>query len=326
MTKPEFALALDFGGTKLATAVVFVPDGSLLGYQKVRTPADSGAQASLELILNTAEKSLKDSGIPREKITGGGISFGGPVSPDGKHVIRSMHIKGWENYPLAKVAAEHFGFPFRMGNDGNVAALGEWFYGSRGEPHYFMYIQISTGIGGGFILNGEILQGQGMAGEVGHQKVQYVNEAAFPCACGSKGCIEAVASGWALARDAKSLIESTEDCPVFREQVSKMGEISAKPLIQAARRGDPSASDIVDYAFKCFALSLSNAIVLFDLEEIVIGGGVAVNSWDLLEPILTHSIPEFLPTEMRGKTKIRMSSLNGTETLLGAAKLSELAD
>ena len=326
MTKPEYALALDFGGTKLATAVIFVPDGSLLGYQKARTPADAGAQASLELILNTAEKSLKESGISREKITGGGISFGGPVSPDGKRVIRSMHIKGWENYPLAKVAAKHFGFPFRMGNDGNVAALGEWFYGSRGEPHYFMYIQISTGIGGGFILNGEILQGQGMAGEVGHQKVQSVNETAFPCACGSKGCIEAVASGWALARDAKSLIESTEECPVFREQVSKMGEISAKPLIEAARKGDPSASDIIDYAFKCFALSLSNAIVLFDLEEIVIGGGVAVNSWDLLEPILAHSIPEFLPTEMRGKTKIRMSSLKGTETLLGAAKLSELAD
>ncbi|MHC1772887.1 MAG: ROK family protein [Flexilinea sp.] len=317
----KYALALDFGGTKLATAVVRIGDGELSGYQKVTTPAAMGADACLGLIMRTAEQSLIKSAIPLEKIKGAGISFGGLVSADGSLVLKSMHVEGWNNYPLPKYVSDYFHLPVRMGNDGNVAALGEWHYGSHAKPDHFMYIQISTGIGGGFILNRELYLGQGMGAEVGHQKVQFDETSAYPCACGSKGCIEAVASGWALARDAKKLSEQSKIGSIFDRAVKETGECSAKTLVYAARMGDPDAVLRVKTAFKSFALTLSNAITLLDFEEIVIGGGVAVNSWDFLEPILNEKVPEFLSTNLRGRTTIRLSKLKGTETLLGAAKL-----
>lgn len=317
----KYALALDFGGTKLATAVVRVADGGIFGYQKVSTPAAMGADACLDLILHTADKSLTESAIPVEKIKGAGISFGGLVSADGSLVLKSMHVEGWENYPLPKYVSDYFHLPARMGNDGNVAALGEWHYGSYAKPDHFMYIQISTGIGGGFILNRKLYLGQGMGAEVGHQKVQFDETSAYPCACGSRGCIEAVASGWALARDAKKLNEQNKKGSIFDQAVKETGECSAKTLIYAARKGDPDALFIVTTAFRSFALALSNSIALLDFEEIVIGGGVAVNSRDFLEPILNEKVPEYLSINLRGRTAIRFSKLKGTETLLGAAKL-----
>lgn len=319
-----YVLALDFGGTKLATAVVRVADGELFGYQKVSTPASMGAEASLSLILQTAESSLEKSLVPSDKIRGAGISFGGPVSADGSKVVLSMHVKGWDNYPLPALVSDHFHLPVRMGNDGNIAALGEWYYGSKAFPDHFMYIQISTGIGGGFILNRKLYAGQGLGAEVGHVKVRFEDADAYPCACGSYGCIESVASGWALARDAKRLFEVVSKESIFYQTAKEIGECSARTLVIAARKGDQDALSIIRSAFCSFALSLSDAITLLDMEEIVIGGGVAVNSWDLLEPILKEKIPNFLQTNLRGRTKIRLSQLNGTETLLGAAKLLDI--
>lgn len=319
--KADHALALDFGGTKLAAAVIRIADGDMLAYRKTATPAAQGAEASLQRMIEIAAESLRESALPMDRFRGAGISFGGMVSPDGSRVVRSMHVKGWEDMPLPQRISDHFHLPAAMGNDGNVAALGEWRYGSGGQPDPFIYIQISTGIGGGLILNRKIFCGQGMGAEIGHLKVQFDPAASFPCACGSRGCIEAVTAGWALEREAKRLAAQAPAGSLFQRAMRETNECSAKTLAHAVRLGDAQAKTVLKHAFTSFALTLSDLMALLDPQEIVLGGSVAVNSWDLLEPILNEKLPGFLPANWGQRTAIRKSGLNGTETLLGAAQL-----
>ncbi len=323
-SQTDHALALDFGGTKLAAAIVRLADGELIAYRKTATPAAAGAEASLQRMVKIAEESLRESMLPMARLRGAGISFGGMVAPDGSRVVRSMHVKGWEDMPLPQRISDHFHLPAAMGNDGNVAALGEWRYGSGGQPDPFIYIQISTGIGGGVILNRKIFCGQGMGAEIGHLKVQFDpehSESSEPCACGSRGCIEAVAAGWALEREAKKLAAQADEGTLFQRVMRETNECSAKTLVQAVQLGDTGAKAVLDHAFTSFALTLSDLMVLLDPQEIVLGGSVAVNAWDLLEPILTEKLPGFLPANWGQRTAIRSSRLKGTETLLGAAQL-----
>lgn len=319
----KYTLAFDFGGTKLATAIVQNDTGEISGYRKVATPAKEGADACLKAIVDTAKGSLSDANLVEKDMLGVGISFGGPVSADGKTVIRSMHVKGWDHYPLPSIISEAFDLPAFMGNDGNIAALGEWAYGSLRKPSYFGYVQISTGIGGGVIADRKLYQGNGLAVEVGHMKVPDAINARHTCACGSSGCIESIASGWAFARDAIALYQTAPSDSVFHKLIEAGNDFSAKTLIDAARNGDEAAKRIITNAFHSFADAMSNLIVLFDLEEIVIGGGIGSNAFDILGPILAENNCSGIPSDFTNRCSIRVSTLKGRETLLGAAELAK---
>jgi len=296
-----YVLAVDFGGTKLAAAVVDVARGELVVPARCPTPA-GGAEASLAALIALAQAALRQSPGP---VTAIGISFGGPVSADRRTVLRSMHVGAWEGIPLPARLSAILGLPAAMDNDGNLAALGEWTFGARRGVRSLLYIQVSTGIGAGWVLEGQVYRGQGLAGEFGHLTVMPDGPR---CSCGKRGCVESLASGWALARDGQARLGG--EPPPDAEQV-----------LVAARAGNPVAQAIVRRAFTALGQGIAAAITLLDPELVVLGGGVA-RAEDWMRPLVMMALADYLPPMLQGRTRLEFSPLHGSETLLGAALLA----
>jgi glucokinase len=321
MTQPQsYALAFDFGGTKLAAGLVNLASGEILNLIRLPAPSAQGAEACLQAMVDTGTAILQSTNIPRREILGIGISFGGLVSKDRRTVIKSMHVKNWDEFPLPDRLSMLFELPTFMDNDGNAAALGEWTFGAGKGCRNMLYVQVSTGIGSGLILSNQIFRGESLAGEFGHMTV-------IPdgpdCACGKKGCIESLASGWALKKyTLEAFQKAPHTSPLFELGSINPDSIDAELLIHAYRKGDKQAVEIINRGFEYLGLGISNAIALFDPQVVVLGGGVT-RAWDVMFPIVKAALEKYLPPIFRdGRVRLEHSVLNGSETLLGAAMLT----
>ena len=311
-------LVFDFGGTKLATAVVDSLSGEIYAQVRRPTPAREGAAASLEAIYQAGREALANTPAPQRQVSGIGISFGGPVSRDRRKVLRSMHIAEWESYDLVAQVEASFGRPAFMDNDANAAALGEWQFGAGQGATDLVYIQVSTGIGAGMILSSQVYRGSGLAGEFGHLTVM---EDGPICSCGNHGCVESLSSGWAIARDGRELLASGAETLLSDMSGGKPDRLTAEMVLLACQAGDPAACAITQRAFRYLALGMANLITLIDPQIIVLGGGVT-QSQQAMQESLAAALPEFLPPLFAGHTQVAFSRLNGLETLLGAALLT----
>ena len=313
-------LAFDFGGTKLAAAVIDSHSGEIIAYQRQRTPARQGAQTSFDSIVQAGQAVLAESSIDRQALLGIGISFGGPVSDDRQTVVRSLHIQDWDQVDLPNQLSAIFDRPAYLENDGNAAALGEWRFGKGNQVNNMLYIQVSTGIGSGLILDHKLYRGSGLAGEFGHLTVLPDGP---KCVCGKYGCVESLASGWAIARDGRLLLEK---CPTdgLLHQLCQGDpvQLDAEIVIQAYRRGDSSVRPLVEQAFTYLGIGIANAISLLDPQIVVLGGGI-IRSKDIIEPVLEAALKRYCPPMFLSPPRFRIeySTLNGIETLLGASQL-----
>jgi glucokinase len=269
-------------------------------------------------MFDMGKRALKECGLVVPARVG--ISFGGPVSNDRKEVLMSCHITDWEGIPLPKLAREAFKCPARMDNDANVAALGSWYFDAHCEPENMIYIQVSTGIGSGLILNRKLFRGGGIAGEIGHITV-------IPdgpkCVCGKRGCLESLCAGWAIARDGREALDNaSKESTLYQLCQGDPLKIDAQLLIQAARKGDSKANAIINKAFTALGIAIANVITLFDPQVIMLGGGITNAESEMrkvLDPVITRELyPPF-----KGRYKLQFSHLDGKETLLGAALLYE---
>jgi glucokinase len=317
----DLVLALDFGGTKLAAAVVD------LGKEKIvspvirqQTPVSEGARGSLQAMIACGTKALASFDRPQSVKTVG-ISFGGPVSNDRKNVLLSNHVAHWDGAPLVDQISEAFQRPAAMDNDGNVAALGEWWFGGHRDVDNLVYIQISTGVGGGFILGRKPYRGSGLAGEPGH----YVVDVGGPtCSCGRQGCLESVCSGWAIARDGReALSKDPGECPTLaRLSQNKLEAVNAAMIFEACRTLDPACLTIVRKALNNLAVMVVNLITCLDPQVVVLGGGLT-RSRDIFEKYFIPAVDEQMHPFFRGRSNIVISTLDGKELLLGAALLTQ---
>ena len=207
-----------------------------------------------------------------------GVSFGGPVDAARGLVRLSHHVPGWEENPLADRLRAELGAPAAVDNDANVAALGEWRFGAGQGAASLLYVTISTGIGGGWVLGGRIWGGaDGMAGEIGHM---IVRPGGTPCACGRRGCAEAEASGWAIAAKARTRL--TDEGRTTKDEGDRLltladgraEAVTAQMVAQAAEAGDALAQAVLDEAARALGSALGAAISLMNPERIVLGGGV----------------------------------------------------
>ena len=194
-------LALDFGGTKHAAATVASGERQWLKQRRTLSPPNANASTDLATM-----RSLVQDLLDGEKPAAIGVSFGGPVDATTGTVRLSHHVRGWENTPLREMLEAEFGVPVSVDNDANVAALGEHRFGSGQGFDSLLYITVSTGVGGGWVLNGRPWRGaQGMAGEIGHM---VVDPAGPLCLCGKRGCVERLASGPYIAQQAQEWLRS----------------------------------------------------------------------------------------------------------------------
>jgi len=182
----KYFLLIDIGGTKLRSAIGD-STGNIIESVEDYTSIKDGATGALNKIFDLSDEVMKLSGIDRHLIAKISISFGGPVNFDKKQIIRSQHIQGWNNFPLCEHLTKRYHIPAVIDNDGNVTALGEYTFGAGKGSKSMLYLTVSTGVGGGIILNGKVRHGKNnLAGEIGHIIVE---ENGLLCECGKKGCV-----------------------------------------------------------------------------------------------------------------------------------------
>lgn len=248
-------MALDFGGTKHTAGVIGRGERDWRKKRRVFSPAGADAAYDLETMISLGRE-LLDGARP----TAIGVSFGGPVDFAAGRVRLSHHVPGWEDTPLKEILQEAFGAPAVVDNDANAAALGEARFGAGRGCDHLLYVTVSSGVGGGWLLNGRIWRGvESMAGEIGHTVV----DASGPrCLCGKRGCVERLASGPYLAQD------------YLAESGSAEPAMSGKRVAELAAQGDPLAQRLVRRSGWAVGAALGNAANLINPRLFILGGGV----------------------------------------------------
>lgn len=279
--KQQSVLSVDLGGTKTIVAVV-LPTGKIISRRYYLTLADEGTRAVLNRLSSAINQSIAQARLKNTELIGIGIAAAGILDTRKGIVTTSPNLPGWHNVQLRDVIAARSGLATYLINDASAAALGEHRFGAGRGFDNLLYLTVSTGIGGGIIINGELYSGaDGCAGELGHMTI----EADGPqCHCGNFGCLEAMASGWAIAKEAVTRINQGEKSSIIELVDSRLENITAETVAAAARGGDRLACDIVTKAANYLGIGLANLVNIFNTELIVIGGGLSKMGNMLLRP------------------------------------------
>lgn len=307
-------VAIDLGGTNIRAAL-YSMEGELLAHCVLPTLAHEGLEATLNRIFKAIEMVTKGW----EKPVAIGVGAPGPLDPWKGVIFSAPNLPGWENVPLADILSERFGVPAFVNNDANVAALAEHRLGAGRGFANIIYVTVSTGIGGGIIVEGSLLLGaRGLAGEVGHIVVKPDGP---PCSCGGVGCLEALASGPAIAREAlKRLREGAKSSiPKFVE--GPIESLSAKEVAMAALEGDSLAQELFKEAGYYLGVGFVSLIHVFNPSRIVVGGGVAKVGKLLLEPA-EETVKRLAMKEFLEDFQIIPTALGDEVGLLGAYLLA----
>ncbi len=286
-------------------------------HSRVVSPQGADAAYDQATMLRMAHGLLAQT---RGRLAAIGVSFGGPVDARKGLVRLSHHVPGWQDVPLAALLAEEFAAPAAVDNDANVAALGEWRYGAGQGCDSLLYVTVSTGIGGGWVLDGRIWSGaDGMAGELGHVVVR---PGGTPCVCGKRGCVEAEACGPAMARKAAArLRESPHAGPILLDLAgSRPDAVTGEMVARAAQAGDPLALDVLMEGAAALGSGLAAAINLVNPAVVVLGGGVTKAGEAWWQRVRQTARAEALP---QARAEIVPAGLGDDAPLWGAAALAE---
>jgi glucokinase len=267
-------LGIDIGGTKIAAGLVDYK-GVVSNISKEKTPKTT------PLLLKIIKNIIKDYSHFGE-ISNVGIGIPGQVNAKKGHILFCPNLTILNNVWLPQYLNETFSdLTFSIDNDVNCAALGQKHFGAGKDATSFLYLSIGTGIGGGLIINNEIHRGStGLAGEVGHMVID--TESKVRCGCGQYGCIEALASGYAIAREAREAIERGEESIILSISDSKES-ISGKDVSEAVKLGDKAAGRIISKSGALIGNTISNIVNLLDMELVLLGGGIIAEG----EPIVS---------------------------------------
>ena len=263
------AAGVDLGGTKILS-VVATEEGHVLGEDRRPTHAAEGPDAVLDRIVESLQAALAQAETGTDGIAGVGISTPGPCDPERGIVTNAPNLPGWENIPLAAIVSERLGVPTVMENDAAAACYGEYRYGAGQGLRHIIYLTVSTGIGAGIMIDGELYGGaSGAAGEVGHI---IVDNAGPMCNCGNRGCVEAFSSGYGIARAAAEAIRAGNS-PALADIAG--GETPTAEMVhQAAQEGDRASREIIERAGHHLGLGLIGMLNSFNPEALILGGGL----------------------------------------------------
>lgn len=263
----KYGFGVDIGGTTCKIGL-FETTGTLLEKWEIPTRTENGGENILPDVAASIATKMVEKEIPKGEIQGIGIGVPGPVTSEGV-VLRCVNL-GWDVLNVAKDMTERTGFTVKVGNDANVAALGEmWQGGAKGHTDVVL-VTLGTGVGGGIITDGQIVTGtKGAGGEIGHIIVNPSETEA--CNCGQKGCLEQYASATGIVRMAKRKLEKKSTKTVLRD----VNPLTAKDVFDAAKAGDAVADEIVDEVMQILGETLANIARVVNPEVVVIGGGVS---------------------------------------------------
>jgi glucokinase len=274
----DYYIAVDLGGTNIRAARC-TKDGQILARTSRRTLAAEGETVVIERIIATIGEVWPTDASVRAI----GISAPGPLDPWRGIVIQAPNLPGWSNVPLRDIVAKALHTPTRLGNDANLAALAEYHFGAGKGYDDMIYFTLSTGIGGGAISGGRLLLGaKGLAAEFGHISVDLNGPR---CNCGSIGCVEAIAAGPAIAKNAMARIAAGEHSAISNLVEGDLSRVSAETVGEAALAGDPLARSVVREAGRAIGQAVVNVLHTLNPGIVVCGGGLTKMGDLLMQPI-----------------------------------------
>src|ERR1700737_1520712 len=308
-------IGIDLGGTQLRVAVAD-DRGRLKTVVRHPTEAARGRQHVIARIVGAVAEALDADGTSARQVRALGIGLPGPVDPAAGIVISPANLPGFRNVPLNRILTRATGIPSFLHHDAHLAALGEHQRGAARGASELIYVTVSTGIGAGLILRGELYAGaHGIAGEIGHIVVQRDGPL---CTCGNRGCVEALASGTGIARFARELGARPPASTLHQLQAP-----SAEDVVKAARAGDQLALSILDTAGTYLGIAMGTLINLFNPQLIVLGGSVLKAGAPLLTPMRRSMLASSWKAARRGLRIVR-PALGDDAGLIGAVEFARL--
>ncbi len=306
----KYCFGVDIGGTTVKIGL-FDKEGNILDKWEIPTRTEHNGSEILPDIAKALEKKMEEKGLKKEDMVGVGIGAPGPIDKEGT-VYEAVNL-GWSVFSIRDTLKALCGMPVRAGNDANVAALGEmWKGGGQGYLNLVL-VTLGTGVGGGIIVNGEILNGAtGAGGEIGHIHIQDGEEDA--CGCGNHGCLEQYASATGVVRLAGRILGSTDEDSVLRQ-----GEVSAKAVFDAVKAGDAVAVRIAEAFGEYLGKGLAAIAGVVNPEAFVIGGGVS-KAGNILFDYIEKNYKKYVFHGSKD-AKFELATLGNDAGICGAAKL-----
>ena len=304
-----YVIAIDIGGTRLRAAA-YAPK-SQTPVQLERIQSHAPGEKVFDRLVALVQSVWPTNGT----VEAIGVSAPGPLDPHSGVVMTTPNIKEWREFPLTDNLTDRFRLPAFLGNDANLAGLAEWKFGAGRGHHNVLYLTVSTGVGGGVIIDDRLLQGHhGLAAELGHVTVA---EGGPICGCGFRGHLESFSSGTGIER-------FVADELAAGKKSTLMGKPSAKKIAEAALAGDRLARKAYARAGECLGIGVANYLHIFDPSIVILGGGVSMSGPLLFEPFEASLRKHvFHPRYLEG-LEIKQAELGDDGGLLGALALARL--
>lgn len=285
-TRPRFIIGVDLGGTNIVVGALSDNGDRQIGIHSEPTGAEHGVDDVVDRMVSMVERTIasviRESGATRDDIIGVGIGAPGPLDRGRGLVVVAPNL-GWRDFPLRDVIAERVRLPATLDNDANCATLGEWWQGAARGSRHVVGLTIGTGIGGGIIIDGRLHHGiSDVAGEIGHTTIDVNGRY---CRCGNYGCLEAYASGPAIAQRALEALERDEISSLPRMVDGDLTRLTAATVYEAAKSGDALARELVRDTATFLGAGIANLLNVFNPDVVVIAGGVTQAGEPLFDPL-----------------------------------------
>ncbi|HRU32202.1 MAG TPA: ROK family protein [bacterium] len=309
-------IGIDIGGTKIAIGRADTR-GKLEDSVRFPTDVSRGYRSILEEIIEKTSKLFE-----RDSVKAIGIGCGGPLDSKKGRILSPPNLPGWDDVPLVDDIKGVFNVPVYLENDANAAALGEFYFGAGKDVSNMVYMTLSTGIGGGIILNNKLIHGvRDSGGEVGHQTILPDGPL---CNCGNRGCLEALSSGTGIAKIFREKLASGRES-IVTSWVKEPEEISAKIIADAAKAGDSLSKEVWDSAIYYLGIGISNIVTIVSPEMVVLGGSLTKYGESLFVNVreIVKERARLVPVD---EIKIVPAQLGDNVGILGAVAVGLLGD
>lgn len=314
----RWVVGVDLGGTNIVVGLVPIDGGEVQGLRVLPTESVRGPKFVVDRIIEMVEDSIRDvleaENGTRDEIAGVGVGSPGPLNREAGIVINTPNL-GWRNFPLRDLISNAINLPSVLDNDANCATYGEWWLGAGKSVDTLVGLTLGTGIGGGIVLNGEIFHGvSDVAGEIGHMTIDSTGRR---CNCGNYGCLEAYASGPAIALRAMEGIEAGVESVLSEMVDGKLEDITAATVYEGVVAGDAYATEVMKDTARFLGAGVANIINVLNPAMVVIAGGVTRAGDHLFVPLRAEvRRRSFRAAEER--CQIVSGQLPGTAGVVGA--------
>jgi glucokinase len=315
----KWLVGVDIGGTTIKMALISL-NGDLIYSWELDTDKRERGRYIPTTIARSIDQKLNELKQTKNRLIGIGVGAPGPVNVEDGSIEVAVNL-GWENFPLQHILELETGLPVVVDNDANIAAIGEMWKGAGKGAKNLICVTLGTGVGGGIIVNGEVIHGvNGAGGEIGH--ITSVPKGGSPCNCGKSGCLETVASATGIVRLALKELSSTDNISRLRDYYKKQQTITAKLVFDTSNEGDVLAKSVIQQAAYHLGFALANLANGLNPEKIVIGGGISKAGNTLLEP-LKGEFARFAFPRVAQDVEIVTATLGNNAGVIGGAWLAQ---